>query len=145
MRVTIEMPNGRREIGRIGSFHAAKRRAIIRLIWETATRIESSAIARAPVDLGNLRRSMGKRSLLGGLAAEIFNTAEYAAHVEFGTRPHEIRPRTRRVLSWVRYGQRFFARRVRHPGTRPQPFLFPSWEDHRQAFISRIIQELRRQ
>lgn len=144
MRVTIEMPNGRREIGRIGRYQTAKRRAIIRLIWETAIRIESNAISRTPVDQGNLKRSMGKRPLLGGLVAEIFNTAEYAPHVEFGTRPHEIRPRTARLLSWMKNGRRFFARKVQHPGTRAQPFLFPAWEDNRQTFINRMIQELRR-
>lgn len=58
----------------------------------------------------------------------------YAAYVEFGTRPHEIVPVRRRALAWggdrrlsgsLRSGSRptHFARRVNHPGTRPQPFL----------------------
>lgn len=60
----------------------------------------------------------------------------YAKAVEFGTGPHIIRPRRARVLAWggartlggrLRSGSRatHFARFVRHPGTRPQPYLVP--------------------
>lgn len=67
----------------------------------------------------------------------------YAAHVEFGTRPHVIRPRQRRFLRFpaqgtpVRLtgsartrkgkpvGPMVYARKVNHPGTRPQPYLVP--------------------
>ena len=60
----------------------------------------------------------------------------YAAAVEFGTRPHVIRPRRAKVLAWggsrtlggrLRKGSRAtnFARFVRHPGTRARPYLLP--------------------
>lgn len=60
----------------------------------------------------------------------------YAAYVEYGTRAHEIIPRQASVLAWggertlggrLRAGSRatHFARRVRHPGTKPHPFLVP--------------------
>jgi hypothetical protein len=60
----------------------------------------------------------------------------YAAAVEFGTRPHIIVPRRARMLAWggartlggrLRKGARatHFARMVRHPGTRAQPYLVP--------------------
>lgn len=63
----------------------------------------------------------------------------YARHVEFGTRPHVIVPRTRKVLAWggdrrlsgsLRSGARaqFFATRVNHPGTRAKPYLRPAAE-----------------
>ena len=60
----------------------------------------------------------------------------YAAHVEFGTRPHLIVPVRARVLAWggarrlsgnLRSGASptNFARRVNHPGTAPRPYLVP--------------------
>jgi hypothetical protein len=65
--------------------------------------------------------------------------AGYAAAVEFGTKAHVIVPRRAKVLAWG--GQRtlggrlrkgagatHFARRVRHPGTRAQPYLRPGLE-----------------
>lgn len=61
-----------------------------------------------------------------------------AVFLEHGTRPHIIRPRNKSVLSWTEgkrlsgrnrtgagAGQRIFARVVRHPGTKAQPFLLP--------------------
>lgn len=60
----------------------------------------------------------------------------YAAAVEFGTKPHVIRPRRARVLAWgggrtlagnLRKGQRAtsFATMVHHPGTKAKPYLIP--------------------
>lgn len=60
----------------------------------------------------------------------------YAAAVEFGSRAHVIVPRRASVLAWggertlggrLRSGSRstHFARRVRHPGSRPYPYLIP--------------------
>lgn len=62
----------------------------------------------------------------------------YAAAVEFGTKAHDIVPRRRKALRWAAgaAGRRLtgsprvgaaviFARRVRHPGTRKQPYLVP--------------------
>jgi HK97 gp10 family phage protein len=48
----------------------------------------------------------------------------YAAYVELGTRPHEIRPVHARALFWE--GAMHPVRKVDHPGTRPQPFLRPA-------------------
>ena len=63
------------------------------------------------------------------------------AFLEFGTRAHEITPRARKALRWAASSSRgfrlsgaprknsvvtwAFAKRVHHPGTRPQPFMLP--------------------
>lgn len=70
------------------------------------------------------------------------NGVGYAQAVEFGSRPHDIVPRVASVLSWpasgadarlsgsVRSGgKRAYAKRVHHPGTKPQPFLIPAAEE----------------
>lgn len=76
-----------------------------------------------------------------------------APFLEFGTRPHLIVPRTKRVLSWTEgkrlsgrnrtgagAGRRIFARRVHHPGTKRQPFLVPAAvEAVRQVGVQPII------
>jgi hypothetical protein len=48
----------------------------------------------------------------------------YAAYVELGTRPHEIRPSSKRALHWP--GAAHPVAVVHHPGTRPQAFLRPA-------------------
>lgn len=89
-----------------------------------------------PRRTGNLGRSIGIGRVTSTYA-ETRATAEYAAYVERGTRPHTIVPRTKSVLRWpasgsatlsgrVRSsGQAIFAKKVRHPGTRAQPFMLP--------------------
>jgi hypothetical protein len=63
----------------------------------------------------------------------------YARFVEFGTRPHVIRPKTKKALAWggtrrlsgeLRKGSKAtnFARVVNHPGTRAKPYLRPGAE-----------------
>lgn len=41
----------------------------------------------------------------------------------FGTRPHLIVPRTKKVLRFVGRGAVVFAKKVRHPGTRKNDFI----------------------
>lgn len=66
------------------------------------------------------------------------NNVGYAAAVEFGTKPHDIVPRRAKALAWggartlggrVKAGSAptHFAKRVHHPGTKAEPYLFPSF------------------
>jgi hypothetical protein len=47
----------------------------------------------------------------------------YAQIVTSGSRPHIIQARTAKALRFVIGGQVVYARRVNHPGTRPNPWL----------------------
>ena len=91
----------------------------------------------APVKTGNLRRSI----LVGVVTdkyAETKATANYAAAVELGTRPHVIRPRNKKALRFAPGGSGVrlsgsprtgssvvFAKKVNHPGTKAQPYMVP--------------------
>ena len=89
-----------------------------------------------PRKTGNLGRSIGLGSLTAS-SVETRATANYAAFVELGTRPHDIVPRKAKVLRFALGGSArlsgaprtgaavIFAKRVRHPGTRAQPFMLP--------------------
>ena len=80
----------------------------------------------APVKTGNLRRTIGIASVTATLA-ETVATANYALFVELGTRAHEIVPKVRKALKFTPKGasKPVFAKRVRHPGTKSQPFMLP--------------------
>lgn len=56
-------------------------------------------------------------------SVKVGSDLEYAAWVNDGTRPHVIRPRTKRYLKFQVGGRTVFARKVNHPGTKPRPFL----------------------
>lgn len=95
-----------------------------------------------PWKTGNLLQSF--RFTARRLEGRWFPTANYAAFVELGTKPHEIRPKSASVLAWPHGGtsggyvtsaggrQYFksgsggstrFATHVNHPGTKAQPFM----------------------
>ncbi len=107
--------------------------AFMRLLGLSAVREQKLIVRRKT---GNLGRSI----VLGAVTPKTVTTearANYAAFVEFGTRPHEISPRAAKALRWAAPGGArltgsprkgagvIFARRVHHPGTRAYPFMVP--------------------
>lgn len=108
---------------------------LLRTIALSAVREQKLLVPRKT---GNLGRTIH----LGAVTptrAETIASADYAAYVEQGTRPHDITPKRRKALRWSheeggsarlsgspRTGSRVrFAKRVQHPGTKPQPFMLP--------------------
>lgn len=75
----------------------------------------------APYRTGRLTNSIQKHT--GSLEAKVGPTAEYAPFLEFGTKPHEIKPILSRALKFEANGKIVFAARVRHPGVKPHPFI----------------------
>jgi hypothetical protein len=100
------------------------------------------AVARAkeivPRKTGNLGRTI-RLGQITDTQAQIIAGGQagvgYAQAVEFGTRPHVIRPRNKKVLRFGRNTRLsgtprsgsdvIFARQVNHPGTKAQPYLMP--------------------
>ncbi len=113
--------DGRKYLGRVGLATVSEAKALVpRRTGNLARTIRLGTVTEAAVEV-----HAGGRLGVG-----------YAAAVEFGSKAHEIRPVRRKALAWggartlggrLRKGERpqFFARRVRHPGTRAQPYLLP--------------------
>lgn len=73
--------------------------------------------------------SSGGSFLDGTLDVAVVADTPYAKFVEEGTRAHVIEPRRAKALRWIgRNGRAVFARRVRHPGTKPYLFLVGALE-----------------
>ena len=62
--------------------------------------------------------------------AEIVADASYAPFVEFGTKPHVIKPKRRQTLRWATEEGYIFAKLVRHPGSKPYPFFRKAIEEY---------------
>lgn len=99
-----------------------------RIVDKTGHDVVNTAQALAPVDTGHLRSTIGVDIDADRLGFEAGPVASYGAAVEFGSAPHEIRPRTARALWWP--GARHPVARVQHPGTAPQPYMIPAFERH---------------
>lgn len=91
---------------------------------------------------GNLLKSIGWAPFRGG--AYVYAATEYARYVEYGTRPHLIRPKPpNKALRWLTpEGKARFARRVKHPGTEPRPFFFADFERRRRGMLEAARQAI---
>lgn len=82
-------------------------------------RVQESAVKLSPVDSGELRRKI----IPDFQNKEIRSEAKHSASVEYGTKPHVIRATNAKALSFKVGGKQVFAKKVNHPGTRPNPFM----------------------
>ena len=81
-----------------------------------------AAFYGAPWKSGNLARSIMKE--VEADSAVIRVLARYGIYVVTGAAPHVIRPAGASCLAFrARSGEMVFTKLVRHPGTKPNPFL----------------------
>ncbi len=100
----------------------------------------SNAFYEAPWRTGYLAQSVVKD--VGILEASIKPVASYAIFVERGTLPHLIRPVNASVLAFeVAGGGMVFTRLVRHPGTKPNPFMQRA-ADATEGEVKNVFDEL---
>ena len=94
----------------------------------------------APWKSGNLARSIVKE--VEAESAVIRVLAKYGIYVVAGTAPHEIRPVGASCLAFrAKSGAMVFTRLVRHPGTKPNPFLEEAAEKTRDQ-VDEIFADL---
>lgn len=80
----------------------------------------------------------------GNGSSTVFANAEYALPVEFGSKPHVIRPKNGKALRFsVGGGAGFgFARVINHPGSKAHPFFFADRDkrvDNMQAAAMSVL------
>lgn len=96
---------------------------------DMSRRVVTAARLGVGVDTARLLATIRRENGVGPLGLYTDITAgrrgitDYLGYHMDGTPPHTIRPRRRRALRFVSGGAVVYARRVRHPGTRPNPFL----------------------
>lgn len=66
--------------------------AVRTVVRKNGADLQEKAQKNAPVDSGNLKRSIGLDITDNGLTAEVEPAADYAAYVEYGTRFMEAQP-----------------------------------------------------
>ena len=106
--------------------------------------IESEAKRRVPRVTSSLMRSIHTEvsSLPNTARAEVGTDLEYGPHVEFGTSAHVIRPKNARSLRFKIGGRIIYAKSVKHPGTRAQPFLVPAFEAKKDQAAQEVVDVL---
>ena len=107
------------------------------VLKNSAFKIESKAKkninSNNSVKTGHLIRSVSTD--VKGLEATIHTSnLKYAPMVEFGTKAHIIRPKSKKALYWK--GASRPVKQVSHPGSKAKPYLIPAFEDEKDNFIN---------
>lgn len=78
---------------------------------------------------GNMERR-GIETTVEDARAEIFLSpaVPYGVFLHEGTKAHDIVPRSKKALRWVQGNGSAFAKKVRHPGTKADQFLYTAAE-----------------
>ena len=81
---------------------------------------------------GHLRRGIATK--IGNMEVTVHTSnIKYAPMVEYGTKPHIIKPKNKKALYWK--GAKHPVKSVRHPGSRAKPFLIPAFEKEKEVLI----------
>lgn len=96
------------------------------VLQNSANYLKSEMEARVPVRTGKLRQSIQIRIL--NQKVIIGPDTDYANFVEFGTAPHEIKPKNKKALAFRVGGKTVIVKSVHHPGTKAQPFVRPAFD-----------------
>lgn len=84
--------------------------------------LAGNAIREAPVDEGKLASNIGVIKFSDFVWGLLIDVA-YWRPVQFGSKPHIIRPVNAKVLRFQTKGSVVFAKFVNHPGNDPNPFI----------------------
>lgn len=107
-------------------------KAVSQEIEKTAHRIERQAKELAPIDTGELRRSITTEG--SGLDYEIGTNLEYSEYIEDGTSPHIINGNP--YLYWE--GASHPVRRVNHPGNKAYLYMETACDTQTEDIEDRI-------
>ncbi|WP_102335745.1 HK97 gp10 family phage protein [Salimicrobium jeotgali] len=116
----------------IDNFEEDYLKAVKRVIATTAVTIQTQAKALAPVDEGNLRKSIEIEYSNNGFTAHIVVGAEYGIYVEYGTGIYSTEG-TGRKTPWVYWSSKI-NRWVYTRGIVAQPYWTPAVESGSQFF-----------
>ena len=133
MRLTIKIDTSDLD------FDIAKlEKAIDQELNKTAHKIERTAKELAPVDTGDLRRSIHVANHSSGHVFEyhVSPNTEYDYFMEYGTSPHIIEGNP--WLWWK--GAKFPVRRVHHTGTKPYLYMSKAFDSHTKNLEQRLAQ-----
>jgi len=135
----IQLTLDTREFDRdLEKFAKKNHRDFVKAVHTATTRMHFLAVNRAPVKTGNLRRMIRMLILGKGLTGDVISQANYSKDVEEGTKPHVITVKNKKVLAgpaskappgWENISGDYaiYGTKVKHPGTKAQPFMMPSF------------------
>ena len=146
--LTIDTRDFEKVTKKLSEIKIGKGKEFRNTVNESALNIQREAKKACPVDTGRLRSSIRPVFFADGMAADVGTDVEYAANVEFATKPHM--PPSGALSGWAKRqlgneGAAYaVALKIKESGTVAKPFLFPAFEQERPKFERRLKSILRK-
>jgi HK97 gp10 family phage protein len=130
-----------RLLKQIESFGVDAERQAVSITNETVNNMVTDAKLKAPVDMGQLRSSIGKTTARVGYNKSIFfANAPYSAYVEFGTGGPTIIPKGFEELA-----SPFKGKGIRKRDYGPKPFFIPAYLQNIPIYQKKLVTALDRE
>jgi len=111
-----------------------------KVLFLSMNKMNELATINAPFDTGRLAESIKLYpSYLGAEKFLLITSVEYAEYLEYGTRPHIIRIKNKKVLASKKA---IFGKEVKHPGTEAQPFMRPALDQVKLVWVKRYMNQV---
>ena len=108
------------------------------VLFDCMVKMHELAVINCPVDTSALVNSIMIFPLVpGAVSYELADGVTYGIDVEFGTDPHIIIAKNKKVLANKKKGL-IFGKIVHHPGTVAQPFMRPALFQVKEIWVKRF-------
>ena len=143
MAITVEVTGAKELIAELRDLPEAFQKPVINKLAAVAYDSAQKGAGRHVVT-GALFQSLYNRPITGGRAVgHDPNRAPHAVFVNFGTRPHQIRPKNKKALRWASGNGFIFAKLVNHPGYRGDPYMVQAKDDALAQFSAIVDKTLK--
>jgi len=143
MAISVEVSGAKELIAELRDLPEAFQKPVINKLAAVAYDSAQKGAGRHVVT-GALFQSLYNRPITGGReVGHDPNRAPHAVFVNFGTRPHQIRPKNKKALRWASGNGFIFAKLVNHPGYRGDPYIVQAKDDALAQFSAIVDKTLK--
>jgi len=113
-----------------------------KVLFKSMIKMQELAVFNCPWDTGRLSGGIKiYPTTIGFNDYFLYDTVEYAEAIEFGTDPHIIKIKNKKVLANKKQGI-IFGKEVKHPGTEAQPFFRPALDQVKGIWVARYFDQV---
>lgn len=132
MRITCKTKGVQEVIANLKKYDEDTQQRVGEVVNTSLKNIAKGARSRLPQSkTGNLRKGLKKKYSKKATGGTVTSNAPHSHLIEFGTKPHKIAVKGKKVLS----DGSILGKEVMHPGSKARPFLQPAYYQERSNYI----------
>lgn len=153
MKTGIEMKGQKDLMSWLSKHSEDVKTDVKKIVFKTGNNIRTDwmrNLSRAVKATTKSKQSIQQTITKGGYGGEVYSGLDHLMYIEYGTKPHDIYPKHKKVLANVKTGQIWWktlktgqGKPVKHPGTQPKPCLTPAAHKHLTKMTNDLLALMR--